>query len=137
MASTLKLAKQVINRGDGILILANDLIQLSIVNAHSERTIILIYKQHWCIPWWNTRCDEPLYKRSFNWYFNSLSSGGVILLGGIEICWVSRRISIQKLISLSGGNSERSSRNIFGNSLTTGTESRVGALELESLTRTR
>ena len=44
MSSTLKLVKQVINHGDGILIIDYDLVQLSIVNTHYERTIFLPYE---------------------------------------------------------------------------------------------
>ena len=51
MASTLNLVKQVINSGDGILILDCDLVQLSIANVHSEGTIFILYEQHWCTPW--------------------------------------------------------------------------------------
>ena len=51
MTSTLKLVKQVINPEDGILILDCDLVQLAIVNAHSEIIIFLLYEQYWCIPW--------------------------------------------------------------------------------------
>ena len=51
MANTLKLVKQAINLGDEILILDCDLVQLSIVNAQSERTIFLHYEQHWRTPW--------------------------------------------------------------------------------------
>ena len=43
MASTLKLVKQVINPGDGILILDCDLVQLPIHNVHFERTAFLLY----------------------------------------------------------------------------------------------
>ncbi|KAK4737145.1 hypothetical protein R3W88_000842 [Solanum pinnatisectum] len=58
---------------------------------------------------------KPLSRRSFNCSFNSLSSAGAILLGGIEIGWVSGRRSIPKSISLSGGTPRRSSGNTSGN----------------------
>ncbi|KAK4737181.1 hypothetical protein R3W88_000878 [Solanum pinnatisectum] len=77
---------------------------------------------------------KPLSRRSFNCSFNSLSSAGAILLGGIKIGWVYGMRSIPKSISLSGGTSRKSSGNTFENSLTTRTDSRVGNLELEFLT---
>ena len=60
MTSTVKLVKQVINPRDGILFLDCGLVQLSIVNAHSERTIFLLYEQYWCTPLWNTWSNESL-----------------------------------------------------------------------------
>ena len=51
ISSTLKLVKHVINPRDGILILDCERVQLSIVNAHSERIIFLPYEQYWCTPW--------------------------------------------------------------------------------------
>ncbi|KAK4726980.1 hypothetical protein R3W88_031897 [Solanum pinnatisectum] len=73
---------------------------------------------------------KPLSRRSFNSSFNSLSSAGTILYGEIKIGWVSGKRLIPKSISLSRGTSGRSS----GNSLTIGTDSRVGVSKLESLT---
>ncbi|KAK4737051.1 hypothetical protein R3W88_000748 [Solanum pinnatisectum] len=80
---------------------------------------------------------KPLSRRSFNYSFNSLSSARAILLGGIEIGWVFGRRSIPKSILLPGGTPGKSSGNNFGNSLTTGTDSKVGVSELESLTQTK
>ena len=44
MSSTLKLVKHVINPGDRILILDCDLVQLFMVNTHSEKIVFLPYK---------------------------------------------------------------------------------------------
>ena len=44
---TLKLVEQVINTGDGILILDCDFVQLTVVDAHSERTIFLSHEKNW------------------------------------------------------------------------------------------
>ena len=44
ISSTLKLVKQVINPGDRILILDCDLVQLFMVNTHSEKIVFLPYK---------------------------------------------------------------------------------------------
>ena len=79
MASILKLVKQVINPGDGILILDCDLVQLSIVNAHSERTIFLPYEHTGAPQSKILGLMKPLYRRSFNCSFNSLSFAGAIL----------------------------------------------------------
>ncbi|KAF3619113.1 hypothetical protein FXO38_33072 [Capsicum annuum] len=80
---------------------------------------------------------NPLSRRFFNYFFNSLSSAGAILYSGIDMGYVSGRRSISKLIPLSKGTPERSSGNISGNSDATDTDSRVGVSELESWTRTR
>ena len=103
MASTLKFVRQLINCGDGILILDCDLVQLSIVNEHSERIIFLPYEKNDSPHGEILGLMKPLSRRSFNFSFNSLTSAGSILYGEIEIGWVSGRRSIPKSISLLGG----------------------------------
>ena len=76
---------------------------------------------------------KPLSTRSFNCSFNSLSSAGAILLEGTELGLESRRISIPNLIPLSGETLRRSSGNTFGNSQTTGTDSRDGVSRIKYL----
>ncbi|PHT46598.1 hypothetical protein CQW23_15756 [Capsicum baccatum] len=75
---------------------------------------------------------NPLSRKSFNYSFNSLSSAGAILYGGIEMGYVSKRKSISKSISLLGETLRRSSGNTSGNSHATETDSRFGVSELES-----
>ena len=60
MNTTLKLFKQVKTSWGWDIYFRCDLVQLSIVIAHYERTIFLLYEQHWRTPWWNTRPDEAL-----------------------------------------------------------------------------
>ena len=79
MASTLKLVKQVINPGDGILILDCDLVELSIVNAHSERTIFLLTNNTGAPHGEILGLIKPLSRRYFNCSFNFLSYVGAIL----------------------------------------------------------
>ena len=76
MTSTLKMVKQFINPRDGILILDYDLVQPSIFNANSERTIFFLYEQHWCTPCRNTRSDEALISKVFQLIFQFL-----------KLCW--------------------------------------------------
>ena len=131
MTSTLKLAKQFISPGDGIIILDCHLVHFSIVNAHSERTIFF-FTNNTSAPYGEILgLMKPLSRRSFNCFFNSLSSAWDIHWGGIEIGWVSGRRSIQKSIFLSGGTPGRPFGNIYGNSQTTGTDSRDGVSRLE------
>ncbi|PHT34666.1 hypothetical protein CQW23_26466 [Capsicum baccatum] len=77
---------------------------------------------------------NPLSRRSFKLSVNSLSSGGSILYGGIDIGLVLGRKSILKSISHSGETPKRSLGNTSGISHTTGTDSRLGVSELESST---
>ena len=78
MASILKLVKQVINPGDGILILDCDLVQLSIVNEHSERIIFLPYEKNDSPHGEILGLMKPLSRRYFNFPFNSSSSATAI-----------------------------------------------------------
>src|SRR5688572_13200776 len=60
---SLELIKQVINSRQRISVLDSHFIQLSIINTHSERTILLPYKQHRSTPWRDTRSNETLLKQ--------------------------------------------------------------------------
>ena len=133
MTSTLKLVKQLISLGDEILMLDCNLIQLSIVNAHSERTIFLLYEQHWCIPWSNTMSDETFISKFFQ-----------LLFQFVKLCWShSVRRNRNRLGILKEINSKvnfpfkRDFEKISGNSQTTGIDSRDGVSRLESLVWTR
>ena len=126
MASTLKLVKQVINPGIGYLFLIVTLFKY-IFSMLVLREPSFLFTNNTSAP----QCEildlmKPLYRRSFNYSFSSLSSAGAIMSEGIEIGWVRGKRSIPKSISLSGGTPGRSSKNTFGNTQTTGTDLRVG-----------
>ena len=73
MASTLKLVKQVINPGDGILILDCDLVQLSIVNE-ILRELSFFFTNNTGAPHGEILgLMKPLSRRSFKYFFNYLS----------------------------------------------------------------
>ena len=66
---------------------------------------------------------KPLLSNSSNCAFNSFSSTGVILYGGMDIGSVPRISSITNSIALSEGKPEISSGKTSGNSLTMGMSS--------------
>ncbi|PHT75865.1 hypothetical protein T459_19387 [Capsicum annuum] len=137
IAVTLKLVKQVIDSWMRILILDCDLIELTVINAHSKRTIFFLRTNKTSAPYGEMLgLMNPLSKRFFNCTFNFLSFAGAIQYGGIEIGGVSRRRSMPKSISLSRGIPRRSSGKTSEYSYTTGADSRLGVSELVSLTRT-
>ncbi|KAF3643598.1 hypothetical protein T459_27589 [Capsicum annuum] len=137
ITDTLKLVEQVIDSREWIFILIGDFVQLMIINTHYKGTVFLSMKRTGVPHRETLGLMNPLSRRSFNYSFNSLSSAGAILYGGIEIGWISRRKSIPKSISLSGETLGRSLGNTCGNSLITKTDSRLRDSELESLTRTK
>lgn len=62
---SLKLGKKVINCRDRILILDDDLVQLAVIYAHSERSIFLTHKENWCTPQGYTGSDKTFVEEVF------------------------------------------------------------------------
>ena len=85
ITGTLKLVKQVIDFGKRILVLDHDFIKLTVINAHSERTIFLTHDRTGAPQEEILGLMNPLSKRYFNCSFSSLSSAGAILYGGMDI----------------------------------------------------
>lgn len=77
---------------------------------------------------------RPFSRRSFNYSFNPFNPDGAILYEGIEIAWVSGRISMSKSISLSGGILGISYEKTFDNTFKTKTNRIGDASTLDSLT---
>ncbi|PHT66273.1 hypothetical protein T459_30698 [Capsicum annuum] len=134
ITDTLKLVKQVIDSGKTILVLDHDFIELMVIYTYSDELSILHTNKTGAPHGEILGLMNPLSKRFFNCSFSSLSSAGAILYGGIEIGRVFERRSIPKSISLSREIPRRSSGKTSEYSFITGTDSRLGASRLESLT---
>ena len=61
--SPFQLVKQVINPRQGIFVLHGDLVQLSVVNAQSQTSILLLHEQHRGSPGRHARSDVPLVEK--------------------------------------------------------------------------
>ena len=77
---------------------------------------------------------NPLSTKSCSWVFNSFSSAGAILYGGIEMGVEPDNNSILNSNSQSGGKLDKSSRNSSRNSCTIGTLSKFTFEEDLSIT---
>ena len=95
----LELFEQVIYSGKWILILDSDFVEISIIDTHSKGSIFFLANNTGAPLGDMLGWKKPLSSRSFNCNFNSLSSIGSIIYGGIEIGFVSGSKLIPKSIS--------------------------------------
>jgi len=112
-SGTLNLIEKIINSRKWILILDSNLIQLTVIYTHSNRTIFFLTNKTRAPQGKTLGRMKPFSRRSFNCSFNSFNSDGAIIYSRIWIGRVSGSLPIPKS-SLLGGTLGRSSGKTSG-----------------------